>query len=168
MKNSATAVAKTPATNGAEAPTFVEATKFIERMNDLTREINARAFDLFRMRNVSPYSKLDDWLRAESEFLQSTPVEITETKDSVKVRATVPGFKLDEIEMSIKDGDLFLAGDTHFESKSEDETTYYSEWRSNRFCRQLHLPAEVEAKASHTKLKDGILTLSFKKKRTAN
>jgi HSP20 family protein len=57
-----------------------------------------------------------------------------------------------------------MSGETSSEEKKEDESTFYSEWRSNRFCRQLTLPADVEADNVQATVKDGILQMSFKKK----
>ena len=48
--------------------------------------------------------------------------------------------------------------------KNEDEDTFYSEWRSDRFFRKLALPSEVETADIDAKLKDGVLTLALKKR----
>lgn len=99
-------------------------------------------------------------------MLRPTPVEITETPDTVNVRAAVSGFKPEEIEISVKDDVLILSGETKSEEKREGENTFYSEWQSNRFCRQLTLPTEVETKDVDATLKDGVLQICLKKKVT--
>ncbi|MBK9766334.1 MAG: Hsp20/alpha crystallin family protein [Chloracidobacterium sp.] len=50
------------------------------------------------------------------------------------------------------------------EEKKDDEKLFLNEWRSNRFCRQMRLPSEVETENVTAQLKDGILHLSLKKK----
>jgi len=159
-----TAMATSSESKVPHAPVFVEVDTMLDRMTELTPQISAKAFDLFTGRSGREGSGLDDWLQAELEFVQPTPVEITETNDSIKVRAAVPGFQVEEIEASMDDTDLFLAGQSRSEIRTEDEKTFYSEWRSNRFCRRLRLPANVETEGVDTKLQNGILTLTLKKK----
>lgn len=164
MKNQGTAMARTPEKKLTKPPFFVEAETMLERMADLTRETSEKAFEYFKNRGEMFGSRLDDWLHAELELIRPVSVEITETDGLVNVRAAVPGFKPEEIELSVKENNLFLSGEMKAETKKEDEKTFYTEWRSNRFYRQLRLPAEVFTHGAEAKLKDGILTVSLKKK----
>ena len=157
-------MAKTPEKKVTKPPFFIEAETMLEKMAGLTRETSQKAFEYFMDPGGTLGSRLDDWLHAEMELLRPVPVEITENADFVTVRAAIPGFKPDEIELSVTDNNLFLSGETKFENKKEDEKTFYTEWRSNRFYRQLNLPTEVLTDGADAKLKDGILTLALKKK----
>ena len=157
-------MAKSAASDLPAAPSFVESYKMLKKMAELEREISAKAFEFFELRTRGLDPKLDDWLKAESEFLQPATVEITETNNVVNVRVSIRGFKLQDIEVSINNDGLFLSGETRFEMKGEAEKIFYSEWRSNRFCRKLQLPTEVIAEGVETNLHDGILTLTLKKK----
>lgn len=148
----------------SKAPFFVDAETMLDKMADLTRETSQKAFEYFLDHGGRIGSRFDDWLHAEMELLRPVPVEITETDKLVNIRAAVPGFKADEIELSVNDNNLFLTGETKLDEKTEDQTTFYTEWRSNRFYRQLRLPAEVLSEGADAKLKDGILTLVLKKK----
>ncbi len=152
------------APKATNSPAFVEAEKMFEKLAEITKETTARAYDFFMTRGSQFGSHLEDWLRAEAETLRAAPVKITETKEMVKVVIAVPGFKADEIEISVKDDLLIVNGETKTEEKKEDENTFYSEWRSDRFMRKLILPAKVETKDIDAKLKDGILTLALKKR----
>ena len=49
------------------------------------------------------------------------------------------------------------------EEEKEDESTFYSEWKSNRFCRQFTLPSNVDPESVNAELKDGILRMTLKK-----
>lgn len=150
--------------NDSISQRFVDANRMFEKMDEVTNKIAQRAFDLFSNREGTFGTPLDDWFKAEAEVLRPTPVEITESSDGVNIRAAVPGFKPDEIEISVKDDVLIFSGETKSEEKKEDENTFYSEWQSNRFCRQLRLPGEVETKNVEANLKDGVLQISLKKK----
>lgn len=144
-------------------PMFVEAEKMFERFADLTRETAHKAYEFFLKRGGELGKEIDDWFKAEAEILRPVAVEITETDKRINVTAAVPGFKPEEIEISV-DGDvLILSGETETETKKEEENTVYSEWRSNRFFRRLTLPAEVEAEKVKANLKDGVLTLKLPK-----
>ncbi len=145
------------------APIFVEAEKMFERLADLTKETTHKAYEFFQRRGGEFGRELDDWFRAESEILLPVPVEITETKDAINVRAAVSGFKPEEIEVSIKEKLLILSGETEIEEKTTDENTIYSEWRSNKFCRQLTLSSEIDADKVKANLKDGVLQLTLPK-----
>jgi HSP20 family protein len=164
MKDQATAMAKTPEKKVSKPPFFIEAETMLDKMANLTRETSQRAFEYFMEHGGMLGSQLDDWLHAELEVLRPVPVEITETDKLVNVRAAVPGFNPDQIELSVKDNELYMAGEAAIENKKEDEKLFYTEWRSNKFYRQLRLPAEVEAEGADAKLKDGILNLTLYKK----
>lgn len=162
VKNQETAAAKTEAKENA-FPIFVEAEKMFERLAELSRETAHKAYEFFLRRGGGFGREIDDWFKAEAEILRPVTVEITETDKLVNVRAAVPGFKANEIEISVKDNILILSGATEAEEKKEEENTYYTEWRSNRFFRQLTLPAEVNADNVKANLKDGILQLTLPK-----
>ncbi len=164
MKNEAVAVAKEPAVPETRSPAFVEIEKMLDKMAAFTMETSKKAYDYFLLRGNEFTSHFDDWLKAEMEVLRPTPLEITETDDNINVRAAVPGFKPDEIEISIKDALLIISGETLSEEKKEDEKVFLNEWRSNRFCRQMTLPSAVETEGVKATLKDGILQLTLKKK----
>jgi HSP20 family protein len=164
MEKQATEIVKTEPEAAKPAPVFVEFEKMFDRFAELSKETAERAFDFFQRRGRAFGDQLDDWFKAESEILRPIPVEITEDEQAVMVRAEVPGFKPDEIEVSVKDNILFMSGETASEKKKEDEKIFYSEWKSNRFCRQLELPAEIEADGVNAELKAGVLTMTLKKK----
>ena len=145
-------------------PAFVEAEKMFEKLADITKETAAKAYDFFLERGAKMGNHLEDWIRAESETLRTAPVKITDTKDLVKVLIAVPGFKANEIEVSIKDDLLIVSGETSAEKTSEEDHTFYNEWRSDRFLRKLALPSEVDPDNVDAKLREGVLTLILKKK----
>lgn len=146
------------------SPFFVESEKLLDKLTEITKETANRAYDFFVERGSRLGSHLEDWLIAESEVLRAAPVKITEANGKVNVTIAAPGFKPEEIEVSVRDNTLIVSGETATEEKKEDETTFYSEWKSNRFFRQLALPADVEVDGAEATLKDGVLKLVMKKK----
>lgn len=150
----------------ASTPVFVEAEAMFVKLADITRQTAARAYDFFMDRGAEWGSHFEDWLKAESMVLRPAPVEITETAEMVTVKVAVPGFKANEIEVSVKDNDLILSGEAATEAKQEGENTFYTEWSSNQFLRHLTLPSSVDATDVKATLTDGVLHLSLKKKAT--
>lgn len=145
------------------SPVFVEAEKLFDRMAEITNEIGQRAFDFFRQRGGEFGKELDDWFRAEREVLRPAPVEITEADNNIFVTAAVPGFKPEEIEVSIRGDTLILSGKTETKEKKENANTIVSEWKSDRFFRQFTLPSAVDTEKVEAKLKDGMLELTLPK-----
>jgi|ERR1043166_1237801 HSP20 family protein len=162
MKKDETKLAK-PRPKKSGFPAMVEAEKMFDKLAEITKETAAKAFDLFVSRGSQFGSHMGDWLLAEAETLRAAPVKITETAEMVNVAIAAPGFKPDEIEVSVKDDLLIVSGETKAEEKKEDENTFYTEWRSNRFMRKLVLPSNVRTGDIDATLTDGILTLSLKK-----
>ena len=162
-KNETALTAPTAQEKNNFSPIFVEAEKMFERLADLTKTTGHKAYEFFQKRGGEFGKEVEDWFKAESEILLPVPVEITETDEQFNVRAVVPGFRPEEIEISVKDNLLILSGKTEAHAKKENENTVLSEWRSNRFFRQLTLDSAVDAEKVVADLKDGILQLTLLK-----
>jgi len=146
------------------SPLFVETEKLIERMEELTRSIGKRAYQFFESRGHQIGNELEDWFRAESELLRHVPVTMKENEGQITVQAEVPGFKTDEIKISVEPWRLLIEGDSEQmrEGKSEEKVVF-SERRTNRFYRAIDLPAEVDPAKVAANLKDGVLEIALPK-----
>lgn len=156
------AVVKTKAEAKPELPIFVKAEHLFEQMEKMYRTIADRAFELFSHREPNLGNDWEDWFRAESELLRRTPVEMTEADGALKVTIEVPGFKPEDLKVSVEPLSLMVDGKVETtEEKKEEEKTVYTEYRSNRIFRTLPLPKEVDPAQAKATLKDGILTLTL-------
>lgn len=145
---------------GREVPAIVRAEELLDQTNRLSEEIARRAYELFEQRGRAQGLDLHDWLQAESELLQPVPVEIVETADKIKVRAEVPGFTADELQLSVEPLWLVIAG--RMDSRSEKPAgAAYSERRSKRICKVIDLPVEVQTARAEFELQDGVLELAL-------
>ena len=144
-------------------PSFVEAENMLNRFTDITRDIAQLAFAFFRERGFEMGKEFEDWFKAENEILRPTPVEITQSDENIFVKAAVPGFKPEEIEVSVKDDVLMISGLTKTGDETPEPDTVVREWASNRFYRQLTLPSEVIADKVTAKLNNGMLELTLPK-----
>lgn len=145
------------------SPAFVAFEKMFDRLAEITKDTGKKAYDFFQERGGELGNEIRDWFDAESKILRPVAVEITESDGSVNVSAAVPGFKPEEIEISIKDDVLIVSGKTEKREEKKDENLVYSDWESNQFFRQLTLPSSVESENAKAELKDGILRLTLPK-----
>lgn len=152
-----------PDTKNMFSPVFIEAEKMFEKLAEVTNATAHKAYEMFLARGGELGKALDDWFNAESKILRPVAVEITEGNGKINVCAAVPGFKPEEIEVSVKNDLLILSGETEKREERKDENIVYTDWKSDRFFRQLTLPDAVNADDVKAELKDGILTLSLPK-----
>jgi HSP20 family protein len=118
-----------------------------------------RVFDDFMSRR---------WLRpfgnGFSDLAASMPsVDVIDRDNEVLVRAAVPGYKKEEIEVSVSNSTLTLKGETKSEQKEEKGDYHRSEISRGSFLRMIELPAEVDDSKAHASMNDGMLELVLPK-----
>lgn len=146
------------------SPIFTEAKHLLDEMKKLKEKISARAFEIFKGRGESPGSELEDWFKAESELLKFVPTEIVDGGDHLQVKLEVPGFKAEELKVSVEPYQLILHGKSETtDEKKEDKQVVYTEHRTNQIYRELSLPSKVDKDKVETSLKDGILSITLPK-----
>jgi len=123
-----------------------------ERLTNLREEIN-RLFEL-------PYG---DWTR-DSEFFGWAPaVDLYEDKDTLVVKAELPGMRKEDIDISLHQGSLIISGERKFESEEGEGESSRAERFFGRFQRALELPKPVDPNNVTATYKDGILTVKLAK-----
>ena len=90
-------------------------------------------------------------------------LDMYENKDSVIVRAELPGMKKEEIEVSLHDGCLTLSGERKTEKQQEEGEAHRSERFFGRFQRTISLPTQVAVEKVKAQYKDGVLTITLPK-----
>ncbi|NLF30444.1 MAG: Hsp20/alpha crystallin family protein [Planctomycetes bacterium] len=97
--------------------------------------------------------------KTEEELTGVYPVDVREEEGTLIVDAEVPGFKRDEIEVSIENGMLHIVA----ERKPEEHkgTRHLTERRYTRVERAFTLPAEVDESKVQAKLDNGVLHLEM-------
>lgn len=143
---------------------LTELDNLFENMWEMHEMISRRAYELFEEGGKIFGRDLDDWFRAESEFLHPVSVSIEETDDGLKVEAEVPGFKAEELEVSVEPRRLIITG-KHEAGKEETKKpkTVYSERSTERILRIVDLPVEVNTEKVTATLKDGMLGFTMPK-----
>jgi HSP20 family protein len=94
---------------------------------------------------------------------EAFPVEVSETEDSVDVKASLPGVKPEEVDISITDGVLTIKAE-HKETAEDKKRDYYRrEIRYGSFHRALSLPVSVDADKAEAHFQNGELQLTLPK-----
>jgi HSP20 family protein len=90
-------------------------------------------------------------------------VDVHDNKDTVTVKAELPGMKKDEINISLQDGVLTLSGERKGSRDSKNGGAFRSERWFGRFERSISLPRPVDSKGIKATYTDGILTVELAK-----
>lgn len=100
----------------------------------------------------------------ESAVADWTPaVDIVEEKDRFLLHADVPGVDPQDIEVSMDNGVLTLAGERRSENVSEENGFRRVERATGRFYRRFNLPETADADNITAKSRNGILEVSIPK-----
>lgn len=103
----------------------------------------------------------DEWLDEEN-LPGQLAVDVYDTKDKVYVQAPIAGVNKDDLDVSISDNTLSIHG-SRSGGASEDANFYLQECFWGEFSRSLTLPVPVKEDEIDAVLKDGVLTISFRK-----
>ncbi len=103
------------------------------------------------------------WFGMGESAASALPMDVYETDDHVVVKATVPGIKPEDIEVTVAGDVLTIKGEFKAEEKTEKRNYLRQERRYGSFCRQLSVPAGTEADKVKATFEHGILTLELPK-----
>jgi HSP20 family protein len=94
-------------------------------------------------------------------------LDIAETPDEILVKASLPGFKADEIDVRVDNGVLSIKAD-HTEEKEERGEHYYRRERHmGSLSRRVALPGIVSDADVQAELEDGVLKLHVPRREEA-
>jgi HSP20 family protein len=90
-------------------------------------------------------------------------IDIKDQKDSIVVKAELPGISEDRINVEIADGVMTISGEKAEEKEEKDEGYYYKESHTGAFSRSFTLPADVMENKAEAEMKNGILMITVPK-----
>ena len=122
----------------------------LEGLTNMRAEMD-RAFESTRSFSGSP-APLSRWNPA---------VNVYQDKDRFTVVVELPGLKKEEIEISLHDDTLTIAGERKREESGEQE--FLTERLYGKFQRSLTLPTAVDAEKVKASYKDGLLQVELPK-----
>jgi HSP20 family protein len=93
-------------------------------------------------------------------------IDLYETDDEVVMKATLPGLKAEDVQISVTGDTLTLRGETKQEAEKKEATYHLRERRYGTFERTIRLPTDVITDKAKAEFEDGILTVTLPKAET--
>ena len=97
-------------------------------------------------------------------------VDIREDQDHFNVEAELPGFKKDDVDITLENQTLTISAERRAEARQGGEPgndkgeLLLHERRYSRFLRSFTLPPTVDEQTVNAKLADGVLTITLNKR----
>jgi len=107
------------------------------------------------------------WFGGAESPAAAVPLDVYETGDHVVVKASVPGVKPEDIEVTITGDLLTIKGEMKVEEKVEKENYVRQERRYGSFCRQVSLPTGIKTDNVQATFENGVLSLELPKAEVA-
>ena len=98
---------------------------------------------------------LGDW---RGEF----PVDLYQEKNSLVVRAELPGFRKEDIQVEVADGTLTITGHQKTEAQAKDKDAQATT-RETRVSRSISLPENLKLEKIEAAYENGVLTVTLPK-----
>jgi len=103
-------------------------------------------------------------LNREGGSTWSSPaIDMYQTDNDVVVKAALPGFKPDEVQINVTGDILTIKGEVKHEEEKKDKSWHIREQRWDSFERSLRLPTGVISDRAKADFDNGILTISLPK-----
>jgi HSP20 family molecular chaperone IbpA len=102
--------------------------------------------------------------READGYLAPYAVDIHEDADHLYLEAELPGFKREEVEITMENQTLTISAERRLENKQEGRNTLLHERRFTRFLRSFTLPPIVNDQKCEAKLADGVLRITLDKR----
>ena len=113
------------------------------------------------MDRLFPGSLLPAWRRGLSGV--DAALDMYETDEAVVVKASVPGVKPEDVEVSVVGDTLTIRGEIKADEKVENGQYLCRELARGRFARSVSLPGLVQADKAKAEFENGILTIQVPK-----
>lgn len=124
--------------------------------DDLQREID-RVFDSF----TRGWPALDVLRSGQGRFVPD--IEVEDSDKTIRIAAELPGVDEKDIDVSVTDNVLTIAGEKRAESERKEGGVYRTERCYGSFSRSMALPFEVNDNAVQAKFDKGVLTVTIDK-----
>ena len=89
------------------------------------------------------------------------PLDVAQEGDNIIVKASVPGVKPEDIDVSIENDVLTIKGQTKEEREQREGNYLMRERRSGSFYRALRLPDTVDSDKAQPHYENGVLSITF-------
>jgi HSP20 family protein len=109
------------------------------------------------------------WPDVENGSVLAMPAEVVETDDEIRFDVEMPGFRMDDLEITLENNVLTIAGEKKVEREEGRKDTDYRlfERRYGRYQRSFSLPPTVRGDQCEANYEDGVLSLRLPKSEDA-
>ncbi|MCX8213538.1 MAG: Hsp20/alpha crystallin family protein [SAR202 cluster bacterium] len=91
------------------------------------------------------------------------PLDVAQDADNIVVKATIPGFKPEDIKAGIENKVLTINAETPSEAQGEETEYLLRERRTGSYQRSIRLPDTVDADKAESTYDNGVLTITVPK-----
>jgi HSP20 family protein len=93
----------------------------------------------------------------------SLAVDMYQTDDKVVIKASVPGVKAEDVQISVTGDMLTIKGETKEKSEVKEKAYHIREQRWGAFERSVSLPTAVVSEKAKAEFEDGVLIVTLPK-----
>lgn len=98
---------------------------------------------------------------------RSFPVDLAESETQFVLRASLPGMKPDDVQITVQNETLTISGTIQETQEPQGQQWLLHEQRAGAFQRTLRLPTPINADHARASFEDGMLTLTLPKAEAA-
>jgi HSP20 family protein len=95
------------------------------------------------------------------------PLDVSETEDAFVVKASLPGIKPEDVEITVQGDTLTIRGESQAEDEKKGEHWHLRERRFGSFQRSVSLATPVNSDRAQASYEHGVLTLTLPKSEAA-
>ncbi len=103
----------------------------------------------------------DRWMSLEGTFVPT--INVAENSEGVEVTVELPGMKLEDFNVEIRNGALWISGEKREEQEEKGKTFHRVERSYGEFRRVIPLPATVAEDKVAAEYKAGVLRINVPK-----
>ena len=131
-----------------------------DRLEELRRRIEQRAYELFRHRGGASADPVGDWLTAEQELVWKPAVELREKNGTFTVLAALAGVEPKNVSIDMTADELIIEAETSHTHSETEGHVHRCEFTSGRLFRSVHFPKPVDPAKAKAEFRHGLLTVT--------
>lgn len=123
-----------------------------------------RRLTVFNPSSIFSDDFMDNMLLPRLDWRQEqTNLEMYEDDDNVVVKLAIPGYKEEDIDISVEDNVLTISGNTQEVEEDTSKKFYYKGLKTESFSRSITLPVRVKSDNADAEVKNGVLHVTLPK-----
>lgn len=109
------------------------------------------------------FSRLEEGLGEEGQL----SVDVYQDRENVIIKSTIAGVEPEDIDISFDNDMITIRGQRHQDNRVREDDYFYQECYWGSFSRSIILPVEVDSDKIQATIKNGVLTITLPKIKTA-